>query len=80
MMNMNHKRVLIRSLISTAALWVLFYIIGAVFGLFQVMCKPGGDCPSQFEIYLQFSLFLLPVMLAFAFAVNYAVELLRKKS
>ena len=76
---MNHKKVITRSVIIIIIAWILLYFIGGYFGLYLVMCKMGSNCPTQFDIYLSYSWFTIPVLFLIILGVSYLIEYLKKK-
>jgi len=76
---MDHKKVIIRTTIISVIIWILFYLIGSWINLFVVYCKLGASsCPSQWQMYLSYSIVLLPIIFAITLGINYLVEYLRK--
>ena len=81
---MNHKKVWIRSLIITIALWIVFAAVSLFLNIFVVLCKTcvqGFECycPSELGLLLKFSSFAVPICFIIILGINYLVEWLRKK-
>jgi len=72
----NHKKMFIRILILTAAILGSFYFIGIMWGWFEIMCKPGGNCPTRNQIFLQDSLSLVPAAIMISTIITYVTEFL----
>ncbi|MEK6919231.1 MAG: hypothetical protein AABW73_04300 [Nanoarchaeota archaeon] len=79
-LNIDHLRVWLITIISSAVIWVIIYLAGLKAGYFRVMCFQG-PCPLQLEVYLQYSKLLLPIIILLLAGINYLIEyfLERKK-
>lgn len=51
------KNKYLRALAITLIIEALFYVIGKIFGLFQLYCKLGGACPSEEKIFFEYFLY-----------------------
>ncbi len=70
---MNHRVVWLRTILSAAAVWVIIYLAGLWAGYFRVVCFQG-NCPSQLEVYLGYSMILLPIIILLLAGINYLTE------
>ncbi|MFA5176216.1 MAG: hypothetical protein WC413_03075 [Candidatus Nanoarchaeia archaeon] len=76
---MNHKKILIKTLIVSLIIWILLYFIGSYYRLFVIYCKEGSRCFGQFGNYLTYSIFLLPIIFLLVLGTNYLLEYLITK-
>lgn len=74
MVLLNHKRVFIRTIISTIIFWIAFGVVGSLLGFWTVYCKVGGYCPSPIEEYLYMYWIVLPIIFLISLGVNYVIE------
>jgi len=58
----DYLKLLIYALIGTVILEIIYFIIGKIFRLFEVMCGIGDKCPSSFEIFVEQSIYLIPTI------------------
>jgi hypothetical protein len=73
---MNHRNVWISTVILTIISWIIYHSIGTIKGTFVVYCTTvigAGHCPSQFEIFLDKSLVVLPIMLIISAGISYFI-------
>ena len=77
---MNHKKILIISIIVSIISWTAFYFIGAALRIFVLMRK-NSDCGSQLDNYLAYSVFLFPLffllILVLTYLISYLIERIR---
>ena len=79
---MKHLKILLRSVIITIIIWILMYFIGNYFRIFEAICNPlvaGKSCPSQFDIYLLYSWFIIPILFILVLGINYLIEYLKSR-
>lgn len=77
---MEHKKIVIRTIIISIVLWILIYFVGSYYRLFVVYCKSGGRCYGQFGNYLMYSILLIPFLFLIVLGINYLIEFLRNKA
>lgn len=76
---MNHKKIILSSVIITVVLWFLVYLIGSQFYLFQAMCEQGIKCSTQFEVYWRhFNWFILLGFL-FMLSIGYIISAVKTR-
>ncbi len=71
---MNHKRIILASFIATVIAWLAMYAVGSSLRLFVVLCKSGVDCPSGLDLFLSYSIILLPLLFLFVLGIAYLLS------
>jgi hypothetical protein len=66
------------ALIITLAVELAYFIIGKIFGLFMVICKTDGYCPSQFQTFLSTTIYSGPVVFLVSLLAYYLFKYFKK--
>lgn len=75
---MGHKKVIIKTIVISVIIWFLLYLVGYWLNLFTIFCKLDISCPSQWQVYLNYSIVLFPIIFFLTLGVNYLIAYLRK--
>ena len=67
------------SFLITFILEALFYVIGSFFRFYVVFCELGHNCPSQFQIYIEFAKWIFIPLFLIVLFIYYLVLFLRRK-
>jgi len=76
---MDYKNILLWSVLATAGAWILFFILGLIFGWFGPWCNVG-DCYGKAEIFLAYSMVLLPLWFLVVFGGVFLIHVFDKKN
>ena len=71
---MSHRKILLASIIATIILWTAFYFIGSSLRIFIVMCKSGAECVSRLDMFLQYSIIMLPFTFLVVLGISYLLS------
>jgi len=76
----DHKKILKSvwiSLLITLILEGLFYVIGSYFRFFEVMCKIGADCPTQFQMFINYFFYSFIAIFLIVIFIYYIIKMIK---
>lgn len=76
---MDYKKIILWSVFITAAVWALFLVLGLIMGWFGPWCISGAECHGRAEIFLAYSMVLLPLWFLVVFGAVFLMHYFEHK-
>ncbi len=76
---MNYRQIMWWSVFATVGAWIIFFVLGLIFGWFGPWCNIG-DCYGKAEIFLAYSMVLLPLWFFVVFGAVFLIHIFDKKA